>query len=303
MKKNHIILLLCLLLAGFSASEIFGVTKTTSKSKKKATTTTTKKMTAKANDTKPVSKNDAKVEITTDEGVITVLLYGDTPGHRDNFLKLAKEGYYDGVLFHRVIKDFMVQTGDPESKNAAPGQSLGAGDPNYTLEAEILYPKHYHKYGALAAARTGDQVNPERRSSGSQFYIVTGTKQSARTMDMLAQRMAQNVKQNYWMKLQKENMGEIRRLQSLGDRDSLEAFRVKLVDRLEKEVKLPEMPQQMREDYINLGGAPHLDGEYSVFGEVLSGMDVVEKIQNAETDRSDRPTKDIHILKMKVLSE
>lgn len=261
--------------------------------------------TAKGNSAPAEKKieKDATVEITTDKGVITVLLYGDTPIHRNNFLKLAEEGYYDGVLFHRVIKDFMVQTGDPNSKNAAPGQSLGSGDPNYTLEAEILYPKHYHKYGALAAARTGDQVNPERRSSGSQFYIVTGTKQSQRMMDMMADRMAQSVKQNYWMKLQKENIDEIRRLQQAGDRDSLEAFRVKLVERLENEVKVPEMPQQMKDDYINLGGAPHLDGEYTVFGEVLNGMDIIEQIQNAATDRNDRPTEDIHILKMKVLNK
>ena len=123
--------------------------------------------------TDTVNGHDAIVEIETTEGPIKVLLYGDTPAHQANFLKLAKEGFYDGVLFHRVIKDFMVQTGDPNSKDAAPGAQLGAGDPGYTIEAEILYPKHYHKYGALAAARTGDAVNPERRSSGSQFYIVT----------------------------------------------------------------------------------------------------------------------------------
>ena len=119
------------------------------------------------------------VDIQTSLGDIKVKLYDDTPIHRDNFLKLVNEGYYDGVLFHRVIKDFMVQTGDPDSKDAVPGQRLGAGSPDYTLEAEIDYPKHFHKYGALAAARTGDAVNPERRSSGSQFYIVTGEKYSA----------------------------------------------------------------------------------------------------------------------------
>lgn len=291
-------------MACFAVNEIYGVTKKTSASRKK--TSAKKEMTTSKGNTTSAEKKvekDAKVEITTDKGVITVLLYGDTPIHRNNFLKLAEEGYYDGVLFHRVIKDFMVQTGDPNSKNAAPGQSLGSGDPNYTLEAEIIYPKHYHKYGALAAARTSDQVNPERRSSGSQFYIVTGTKQSQRSMDMMADRMAQSVKQNYWMKLQKENIDEIRRLQQAGDRDALEAFRVKLVERLENEVKVPEMPQQLKDDYINLGGTPHLDGEYTVFGEVLDGMNIIEQIQKVATDRNDRPTEDIHILKMKVLSK
>ena len=119
---------------------------------------------------------DAIVEFKTTEGDVTLRLYGDTPKHRANFLKLVKEGYYDGLLFHRVIKDFMVQTGDPDSRNAAKGTMLGSGDPGYTVEAEIIAPKYFNKRGALAAARTGDQVNPERRSSGSQFYIVTGRK-------------------------------------------------------------------------------------------------------------------------------
>ncbi len=119
------------------------------------------------------------VDIRTSLGDIKVRLYDDTPKHRDNFLKLVREGFYDGVLFHRVIKDFMIQTGDPSSRTADSTAMLGAGDPGYTIEAEIAYPRHYHKRGALAAARTGDQVNPERRSSGSQFYIVTGEKVAA----------------------------------------------------------------------------------------------------------------------------
>ena len=116
------------------------------------------------------------VDIKTSVGDIKVKLYDDTPRHRDNFLKLVKDGYYNGVLFHRVIKDFMVQTGDPGSVNADSTAMLGIGGPDYQIDAEILYPKHYHKYGALAAARTGDDMNPERKSSGSQFYIVTGRK-------------------------------------------------------------------------------------------------------------------------------
>lgn len=299
MKRTYLILTV-LILASVVALPIVAQKKKGHTANKQ---TTTKTMNSKKQtDVKPIEAGkDAIVEITTSLGDIKVKLYGDTPKHQANFLKLASEGYYNGVLFHRVIKDFMVQTGDPNSKNATPGAQLGTGDPGYTLEAEILYPKHYHKYGALAAARTGDQVNPERRSSGSQFYIVTGEKQSERAVNAIAQRMEDNVKQNYWMQLQKENIDEIRRLQAADDRDGLENLRQRLIERLEKEVKVPEMPQQMKDDYMTVGGTPHLDGQYTVFGEVIDGMDVVEKIQNASTDKSDRPQEDIRIISMKVL--
>ncbi len=285
----------------------YAATPSRSKSKKKTPTkktmTTTKSTAQAAAQETPVSDKDAIVLLTTSEGPVKIKLYGDTPRHRDNFLKLAREGYYDGVLFHRVIKDFMVQTGDPKSKDAPKGAQLGAGDPGYTIEAEILYPRHYHKYGALAAARTGDQVNPERRSSGSQFYIVTGQKQSAQSLERMEQRLQQDAKQQEWMKLQKANIDEIKRLQAAGDKEALEALRLRLIEQLEKDIVLPEMPAQMKEDYINLGGTPHLDGQYTVFGEVLEGMDVVEKIQNAPTDASDRPVEDIKVLSVKVLEK
>ncbi|MDE5903270.1 MAG: peptidylprolyl isomerase [Muribaculaceae bacterium] len=253
--------------------------------------------------TDTVTSRDAIVEIITTEGPVKLRLYGDTPAHRDNFIRLAEEGFYDGVLFHRVIKDFMVQTGDPNSKEAPAGKQLGSGDPGYTLEAEILYPKHYHKYGAVAAARTGDAVNPERRSSGSQFYIVTGQKQSARSMEQAEQRMANDVKQQYWMQLMKQNAPKIRELQAAGDRDSLETFRRRLIEQLESEVVLPTLPEQLKADYVNLGGTPHLDNQYTVFGEVIEGMETIEKIQQAETDPSDRPKEDIRILSVKVLEK
>lgn len=271
---------------------------------KKSMTTKSKQSTSA--EKAPASNKDAIVEIITSEGTIKIKLYGDTPLHRDNFLKLAENHYYDGVLFHRVIKDFMIQAGDPDSKNAPQGKRLGAGDPGYTLEAEILYPKHYHKYGALAAARTGDEVNPERRSSGSQFYIVTGTKQNQRTLDVMEQRLADNIRMQYWNKLQKENIDKIRELQKSGDKEALENFRKELVERLEAELKdteLPKLPEQMKEDYIKLGGTPGLDNQYTVFGEVIEGMDIVEKIQNAPTDSSDRPKEDIRIISTKVLEK
>lgn len=270
--------------------------------------TTSKKITSSKmkEETKPEQTavpdtTDAIVEIVTSEGPIKVLLYGDTPVHRDNFLKHVNEHYYDGTLFHRVIKDFMVQAGDPNSKDAAPGAQLGSGDPGYTLPAEINYPKHYHKYGALAAARTADQVNPERRSSGSQFYIVTGNKVDPRNLKQLEDRMANDARMTEWRKLMKENAAKIKELQAAGDKEALEAYRQQLIAQVESSVKVPELPEQLKKDYIELGGAPHLDGQYTVFGEVLEGMDVVEKIQNAATDRSDRPTEDIKIISTRVL--
>ena len=148
---------------------------------------------------------DPVVEIKTTLGDIKVRLYNDTPLHRDNFLKLVGEGFYDGVLFHRVIDGFMVQTGDPDSREAAKGAQLGGGDPGYTIEAEIDYPRHYHKYGALAAARTGDNVNPERRSSGSQFYIVTGATVSEQELEARHMRGAEMRMQAYFQGLVREN--------------------------------------------------------------------------------------------------
>lgn len=248
-------------------------------------------------------KEDAIVQIETTEGPITVLLYGDTPAHRDNFLKLAEEGFYDGLLFHRVIKDFMVQAGDPDSKNAAPDKMLGSGDPGYTLPAEINYPKHYHKYGALAAARTGDAVNPERRSSGSQFYIVTGTKSSPAEVNRMEERMASEPRQAYWRELMKTHASEIKALQQAGDREGLENLRQQLIKETESKVAELKLPEQLKQDYTTVGGAPHLDGQYTVFGEVTDGMETVEKIQNAATGRGDRPVEDIKILSAKVIKK
>ncbi len=240
------------------------------------------------------------VDIETTAGPIKILLYDGTPKHQENFLKLASEGYYDGVLFHRVIKDFMVQTGDPDSKTAQPGAMLGSGDPGYTIEAEIDYPRYFHKYGALAAARTGDQVNPEKRSSGSQFYIVTGNKYTPRQMEQMAQRMADGKKQAYFRDLQKKHHDEIKALYAAHDTTALENLRQRLIKETEENVKPEPLSQAVIDAYTTVGGTPHLDGDYTVFGEVLEGMETVEKIQNAPTSRGDRPTEDIRIIKMTV---
>lgn len=238
------------------------------------------------------------VDITTTLGPIKIKLYDDTPLHRDNFLKLVASGYYDGVLFHRVIKDFMVQTGDPESKNAKPGQPLGLGDPGYTIPAEINYPRHFHKYGALCAARTADQVNPERRSSGSQFYIVTGRKADPRQIEMMSARANDQARQTFFRQLVERDKAQIDSLQKSGDKEALEALRQKLIAETMENVAETSVPAEISEAYTTVGGAPHLDGQYTVFGEVTEGMDVVEKIQNAQTDGSDRPTDDIRIISM-----
>lgn len=249
---------------------------------------------------------DVRIGVKTTLGSFTVLLYGDTPKHRDNFVKLVNEGYYDSTLFHRVIKDFMVQAGDPDSKNAVPGQHLGAGGPDYKIDAEIVYPRHFHKRGALAAARQGDQVNPMKKSSGSQFYIVTGTKIAPNQIAGLEARMKNSAMQNVFNNLAMQHRDEIIDMQKRGDRAGLQALQDSLIAETEKTVagmETPALTPEMREAYTTVGGAPHLDGEYTVFGEVIDGMDTIDRIEKAQTDSSDRPKEDIRILSMHVIED
>ncbi|MGE5424439.1 MAG: peptidylprolyl isomerase [Syntrophothermus sp.] len=199
--------------------------------------TATSGMAQKAGEAKQV-----KFVIHTQFGDMKGVLYNETPKHRDNFVKLAKQGYFDGLLFHRVIKDFMIQGGDPDSKNAKPGQQLGMGGPGYTIDAEFN-PKFIHKKGALSAARMGDQINPNKASSGSQFYIVQGSVQSASVLD------SRYANKKY-------------------------------------------TPAQ-KEIYEKIGGTPFLDGEYTVFGEITDGLDIIDKITTVDRDRNDRPNQDI----------
>lgn len=248
--------------------------------------------------------NDTQVLIQTSLGDITVKLYGDTPKHRDNFLKLVREGYYNGVLFHRVIDKFMIQTGDPDSKNAKPGQQLGSGDPGYEIDAEILCPQHFHKRGALAAARTGDQVNPERRSSGSQFYIVTGQRYDSAQIANLEREARRRRGQEVFNQLATARQDTISAMRRNNDREGLQKLQQELsvqATRISDE-QGDALTEEMRDTYMRVGGTPHLDHAYTVFGEVTSGMDVVEKIEKAQTDPSDRPLDDIKILSMKVLN-
>lgn len=250
------------------------------------------------------TENDgAVVKLTTTLGDITLKLYDDTPLHKENFLKLVEEGFYDGLLFHRVISDFMIQGGDPTSKDAKEGDHLGGGDPDYTIPAEINYPKHYHKYGALAAARTGDAVNPEKRSSGSQFYIVKGHQYPEKQLEAMHARKVRSQLESTFQHLAMEYRDSIQAMQRAGDNDGLEALRQKLAKQTEETVKPEPLSPQMVEDYSTIGGTPNLDGEYTVFGEVISGMDVVEAIEKVETDDFDRPKEDVRIISAKVISK
>lgn len=238
----------------------------------------------------------AKIKIHTTKGDITVRLYDETPLHRDNFIKLAKEGYFDGTLFHRVIKDFMIQGGDPDSKNAPMGKMLGTGGPDYTIDAEFIYPQLFHKRGALSAARLGDEVNPERKSSGSQFYIVWGKTYKAGELQQMERQMAMQMEQSIFGQLAKEHHDEIMTLRRNRDRQGLMVLQDKLADETKakcKELGYPKFTDEQKEVYTTLGGTPFLDNQYTVFGEVEDGLGVVEEIQNCETMRGDRPKEDI----------
>lgn len=247
--------------------------------------------------------NETLVRLETTMGNITVKLYNETPKHRDNFIKLVKEGTYDSTLFHRVIKNFMIQAGDPQSKTATDTTTLGNADVGYTLPAEFN-PKFFHKKGALAAARLGDDVNPKKESSGCQFYIVTGRKFSEAQMISMENQLNDARLENVFNELARKHMKEIYKMRKAGDNDGL----LELQDSLEtqaraivaKEPALKFSREQIAA-YTTVGGAPHLDGAYTVFGEVTDGMDVVDKIQAVKTNRADRPETDVRILKATVI--
>ena len=249
-------------------------------------------------------EKETVLKIETSMGDIKVKLYNETPKHRDNFIKLAKDGTYNGTLFHRVIKDFMVQAGDPESKNAPKGKMLGSGDVGYTVPAEFVYPKYFHKKGALSAARQGDEVNHKKESSGCQFYIVTGKVFNDSTLLNMEQQKNQNKVTEAFNALAQKHMKEIYKMRKANDQDGLYALQDTLFIQAEAEAaKQPDFhftPEQIKA-YTTVGGTPHLDGEYTVFGEVVEGMDIVDKIQQVKTDRSDRPEEDVKIINVSVI--
>lgn len=221
-------------------------------SKADATTTGNDNQEQKNPTKKKKTAQMTKVLLKTSMGDIVIALYNETPLHKENFIKLVNDKYYDGVLFHRIIQNFMIQTGDPESKTAKPGQMLGNGGPGYTIPAEFV-PGLYHKRGAVAAARMGDNVNPKKESSGSQFYIVDG---------------------------RVFNTNEINRV-------------IQMTGKV--------FSQEQINAYTSIGGAPHLDGDYTVFGEVVSGMEIVDKIAAQQKDGRDRPLEDIKIISAEIM--
>ena len=248
--------------------------------------------------------NKTRVRIKTSMGDIVVRLYDETPKHRDNFVKLAKEGYFDGTLFHRVIRDFMIQGGDPDSKGAPAGKNLGTGGPDYTIPAEFVFPKLYHKRGALSAARTGDEVNPNRESSGSQFYIVWGKTYKPAELKQMERQLAMQQEQAVFNQLVADNKAKIMELRRNRDRAGLQELQDDLIASTKAicaEKGLPKFTEEQVESYTTVGGTPFLDNQYTVFGEVEEGLEIVGKIQEVETGRNDRPKDDVVMLSVEVI--
>lgn len=246
-----------------------------------------------------------RVKITTNYGEITVRLYDKTVKHKENFLKLVNEKFYDSLLFHRVIENFMIQGGDPNAKDPDQNRKIKEEDElNYFIPAEF-FPEYYHKRGALAAARRSDMVNPMKRSSPSQFYIIQGEKYTNGQLDTLLIMKNEGLKKRIFnFEVGKES----KKLDQFSKAKDQENFKKLLIDIRLKTDSLYEFAQkyelneEQRETYTTIGGYPSLDGDYTVFGEVVDGMDVVDKIAGVETNRSDRPVEDVIILKMEVLN-
>jgi peptidylprolyl isomerase len=252
-----------------------------------------------------VQKNTGTmVRFETTSGEITVRLYSKTAKHHDNFVKLVNEGFYNGVLFHRVIAGFMIQAGDPDSKTAKPGAELGSGDMGYSIPAEFIYPEYYHKRGALCAAREGDESNPLKSSSGCQFYIVVGKTFSDSTLDSLETVKINKLQEKLFKEIVDTKQEEIKKYRKEHNQTKINALRDSVLEVVK--VKMGrntacKFTEQQRSDYKTIGGTPHLDGEYTVFGEVMEGLDIVEKISKVKTGPNDRPVDDIKVIKAEVL--
>lgn len=258
----------------------------------------TKTSKGKKQEVKVVALNQ-KIKIHTDYGDIIVLLYDKTPLHRDNFIKLVNEGFYNGTLFHRCIKEFMIQGGDPDSKNAQPGVVLGNGGPGYTIKAEFV-PEFYHKKGVLSAARMGDNVNPGKESSGSQFYIVQGKKFNLQELNNIEARLNQSRRAELVNSIiaypPKELQEKVDSAKAVGTNESYTQLISQIEPYIEAElIKKGKFAfsEEQKKAYTTLGGAPHLDGAYTVFGEVIEGLDVIDKIAELPRDKSDRPLTDV----------
>ncbi len=231
---------------------------------------------------------------------MVAILYDETPKHKENFIKLAKEKYFDSLLFHRVMQGFMIQGGDPDSKKAQPGQSLGTGGPGYTIPAEFN-PNLFHEKGALSAARLGGGQNPAKASSGSQFYIVQGTVVNKADIDNLK---IDNEKLNLGFQMiagnpaNKSLMDSLMFIYSSGDMKAYQKKILSLVPVIEQQTSVKitkEVSPEKIESYTTVGGAPHLDGDYTVFGKVIKGLDVIDKIAGLTVDGNNRPMDDVRM--------
>lgn len=247
------------------------------------------------------NKKESVVTIKTSYGDMVAILYDETPKHKANFIKLAKAKFYDSLLFHRVIQDFMIQGGDPDSKKAAAGQRLGSGGPGYTVEAEFN-PKLFHERGALSAARLGGAANPTKASSGSQFYVVQGKKSSEAELKQLEQNVQMTKKNEYLrdiiMMPKYESLrtliGEKNQAQDVAWLNSFFEKSDTLIQKEKPGYKPFEFSAEQRTAYSTIGGAPFLDGDYTVFGKVIKGLEVIDKIA-AQKGPADRPTEDIRM--------
>lgn len=250
-------------------------------------------------------EKETLAEIETSLGTMIVKLYNDTPRHRDNFIRLAKEGHYDGTLFYRVIKEFMIQGGSSDSRNARPGQVLGYGK-EVTIPAEFR-PGHYHKKGALAAPRQPDNMNMDKDSDISQFYIVQGKKYTATELENYIKSINVPIKRKIQEKYYYPKKPLLDSLRAAHNVPEFKKVAGKVKEQINAEWKANtekiEMSEQMRRDYVNYGGCPHLDGEYTVFGEVIAGFEVIDKIASLPTDKHDRPLTDVRITKVTILDE
>lgn len=242
------------------------------------------------------------LRIETTQGNITVELYNETPQHRDNMIKLVKEGFYDGIHFHRIIKEFMIQTGDPDTKNYTKGENYGSGGPGYTVPAEFM-PNLIHKKGALAAARLGDQMNPEKASSGSQFYIVQGKVYNVEELEQMEKQLTHQQKMSIAnSKIYAYFQEKEEQLRAMPE----EQFRAHIDSIGQKEYNAApdfHFTEEIKKVYSSIGGTPFLDNEYTVFGEVTEGLDIVDKIANVETESNDAPVEPIKIKTIKILNE
>ena len=243
-------------------------------------------------------EKDFVVTIKTQYGDMVAILYDETPKHKQNFIKLAKEHYFDSLLFHRVIEGFMIQGGDPDSKKAAKGQMLGRGGPEYTIDAEFN-PKYFHEKGALSAARKGNEQNPSKASSGSQFYIVQGSKVTEEDIKIDPAKFNQAMQQFFQNPANQATYDTIAKLYQSGDSKGAQDFILKLKPRVEKQTGIKterEVSPEKLKTYTTVGGAPQLDGDYTVFGKVIKGLEVIDKIATLPKDQFDRPVDDVRMI-------